>query len=108
MDEPTPLEFLRSIYMDEDIPLPTRIRAATEAAQYTHPRLAMVAVAHGRDDFASLLDRAVARSNAARSGCHEMKVIEAKPEPTILPDPTPEEVSSERMTKSFQPLRRRL
>jgi hypothetical protein len=36
---PTPLDFLRSIYSNEAVPLPVRMRAAIEAAPYCHPKL---------------------------------------------------------------------
>jgi len=85
-----PLDFLRSIYMDEEVPLPTRIKAATEAAQYVHPKLAMVATANANGDFGAMLERAIAASNAVR----KTKLIA-------------QEVSSAKMGKSFAPLRRR-
>src|SRR5262249_35770537 len=40
MDEQiTPLEFLEAVYTNEDLELPVRLRAATAAAQYVHPKL---------------------------------------------------------------------
>jgi len=42
-EQPTPLEFLRSIYSDEGVPLPVRMKAAIEAAPYVHPKLSVVA-----------------------------------------------------------------
>jgi hypothetical protein len=74
----SPLDFLRSIYMDEEVPLPTRIKAATEAAQYVHPRLAMVGVAHAREDFGVMLERAIAASTKAKES---PKMIEAQAKP---------------------------
>lgn len=40
-DGVSPLEFLQSIYRDEAVPLPVRMRAAIEAANYVHPKLSM-------------------------------------------------------------------
>ena len=43
-----------------------RLRAATEAAQYMHPKLGAVAtLSINGDDFASRLDRAIERSGSA-------------------------------------------
>jgi hypothetical protein len=57
--------------MDEEVPLPTRIKAAMETAQYVHPKLAAVI-----DRFAAMLDAAIARSgNSNRS----QGLIEVKP-----------------------------
>src|SRR5262245_53735128 len=65
----TPLEFLEVIYLDERLPLQSRLKAAIEAAQYVHPKLAVTATV-GVGDFADQLERAIDRSR---------KVIEAKP-----------------------------
>ena len=61
MEEPTPLEFLTAIYRDENVPLPVRMRAAVEAAPYVHPKLS-VSTNLTPEDFASRLERAIARS----------------------------------------------
>ena len=72
----TPLDFLRSIYMDEDVPLHTRMKAATEAAAYVHPKLSAVLVGNGGDKFAEMLDAAIARSRAAQAQAPQPKLIE--------------------------------
>jgi hypothetical protein len=81
----TPLEFLQAVYMNAELPLSVRMRAAIEAAPFVHPRLAVTAVMQG-DDFAARLDQAIKRSEVA-------KLIEGKPEPRSLPplgrEPTP-------------------
>ena len=76
---PTPLEFLEAVYLDEGLPLSVRLKAACEAAQYRHPKLAATAVTNlNGQDFASLLERAIERSNGVR----EVKQIRrALPEP---------------------------
>lgn len=99
----TPLEFFEAVYMNPDLPLGTRLRAATEAAKYVHPRMAVVATAQVGDGFAEMLDRAIAASRTVR----QPKVIEARPMPPNG-HKSPEEVSAERMGKSFAPMRRRL
>jgi hypothetical protein len=101
----TPVEFLEAVYMNPDLPLTVRIKAAVEALPYVHPKLAMVATANANGDFGAMLERAIAASNAVR----KPKLIEAKPEPNVNGhhEPTPQEVSSARMGKSFAPLRRR-
>jgi hypothetical protein len=64
----TPLEFLQAVYSNEGLPLQARLKAAIEAAQYVHPKLAVTATVNG-GDFAVQLDRAVERS----------RMVEAKP-----------------------------
>jgi hypothetical protein len=65
--EPTPLEFLRVVYCNEGLPVSVRLRAATEAAQYMHPKLGAVAtLSMSGDDFAGLLERSIERSRSAR------------------------------------------
>jgi hypothetical protein len=69
-ERPTPLDFLQAVYLDATHPLNVRLRAAIEAAPYMHPKLSAAAVGHfNKEDFATLLDRAVQRS---------MKVIEGR------------------------------
>jgi hypothetical protein len=60
-----PLEFLTAVYMNEKLPLPTRMKAAIEAAQYVHPKLAAIASIQADGDFAARLDRAITASRAA-------------------------------------------
>ena len=74
-----PLEFLMAIYRDHRQPMSRRMRAAEAAAQYRHPKLAATAVTNlNGQDFASLLERAIERSNGVR----EVKQIRrALPEP---------------------------
>ncbi len=38
----TPLEFLTSVYRDEALPIDLRLDAASKAAPYMHPRLAVI------------------------------------------------------------------
>jgi hypothetical protein len=71
--EPSSLDFLRAIYLNEELPLSVRMRAASVALPFEMPKLSAVAVMNG-DDFGSRMDRAIARSRG------EMKVIEHQPE----------------------------
>jgi hypothetical protein len=71
-DDPTPLEFLQSIYRDEGVPLPVRMRAAIEAAPYVHPKLSITAN-HSAIGFASKLE-----ANMRRMG--HSPVIDAPPQ----------------------------
>jgi hypothetical protein len=62
-EEPTPLDFLRAVYLNEGLPLNVRLRAAIDAAPYFHPRLSAMAVASmSGKDFAAQLERAIQRS----------------------------------------------
>jgi hypothetical protein len=65
----TSLSFLQKVYRSIKQPMSRRMRAAIEAMPHEHPRLGAVAVMTG-NDIATLLDRAIARSNAV------MKIIE--------------------------------
>jgi hypothetical protein len=64
-ERPTPLEFLEAVYLNNDLPLSVRMRAAVECAPYVHPKLTAIAttILNGKD-FASMLERAVLRSRA--------------------------------------------
>jgi len=62
-DEIKALEYLQSIYRNPMEATPARMRAAIESLPYENPKLS--AVAHGHfdgTDFASQLERAIARS----------------------------------------------
>jgi hypothetical protein len=63
MAKPTSLEFLQAVYLNEQLPLSVRMRAAIEAAPYEHPKLSAVGVGYiNNETFASRLDRAIIRS----------------------------------------------
>jgi hypothetical protein len=71
MKEVDPLSFLKAVYMNAELPLSVRMRAAIELLPFTHPKLAVTAVV-SEQDFATVLDRRLKR-------IEEMKLIEAKP-----------------------------
>jgi len=59
-----------------------RMNAAKERAQYRYPKLGVVATTTmNADDFASMLDRAISRS--------QVKLIEHQPTPSPPPSPPP-------------------
>jgi hypothetical protein len=66
----TPLEFLQSIYCNEEVPLPVRMRAAIEAAPFVHPKLTVNA--NFNAGFASRLE-------AMMTSRGQQPVIDAKP-----------------------------
>jgi hypothetical protein len=53
----SPLDFLCSIFRDPGLPLATRIRAATSAAQYCHPRISVLVPPGG--NIAERLERLI-------------------------------------------------
>ena len=73
MKEVDPLSFLKAVYMNVELPLSVRMRAAIELLPFTHPKLAVTAVVSD-NDIATLLDRRLKRIEEMKG-----KVIEAKP-----------------------------
>ena len=94
--EVTPLDFLEAVYLNPNLPLNTRLRAAIESAPYRHPKLAVTA--HARFDLAAQLDReiekCIARSKAPLA-LNSPSVIEHEPA-----------VSAEEMKRPFSRYRR--
>jgi hypothetical protein len=72
----SPLEFLRAVYMNEQVALPVRIKCAVEALPYVHPKLSISAHLE-TDGFAARLEAAIKRSGIKMM--IEQRVIEAKP-----------------------------
>jgi hypothetical protein len=64
-ERPTPLDFLQAVYLNEGLPLSTRMKAAIEAAPYVHPKLSATAVMSS-EDFGDRLERAILRSLGVR------------------------------------------
>lgn len=63
--EITPLDFLEAVYLNPSLPLGMRMRAATEAAKYRHPRVSAIGfTTMNSQSFAEALDRAIKRSEA--------------------------------------------
>ena len=52
--EEDPLAFLKAVYMNADLPLSVRMRAAIEVLPFTHPKLAVTAQV-SENDFADLV-----------------------------------------------------
>jgi hypothetical protein len=67
------LAFLKSVYQNEKVPLPVRMRAAQIAIEYERPRLAMTAQITGQD-VATLLEQRIER--AKRLPMNGMKLID--------------------------------
>ena len=74
MKEIDPLSFLKAVYMNADLPLSVRMRAAIELMPFTHPKLAVTAQVT-ENDLATLLDRRLRHLEEMKNG----KLIEAKP-----------------------------
>jgi len=89
-DEVTPLEFLEAVYLNEELPLSVRMRAAIEAAPYRHPKLAVSAIATYREDFATALERCIIRSG-----------IKPLPSPKVIEATVVEQVSASEMKAPF-------
>ena len=93
MKEVDPLTFLKAVYMNAELPLSVRMRAAIEVLPFTHPKLAVTAVV-SEQDFATVLDRRLKR-------IEEMKLLEEK---TINGNATVSNRTIEPEPKSSPPL----
>jgi hypothetical protein len=69
----TSLDFLRAVYMNAELPLSVRMRAAGMAIPYEYPKLSVVASVNDPTAFAERLERAIQRSGVSPL------MIEAKP-----------------------------
>lgn len=83
--KPIALEFLQAIYCNNDLPLPTRMRAAMAALPFESPKLAVVAQVTERD-FAALLDARLKRMEQAAVIDAKPPQVEVKPPLPRLPD----------------------
>ena len=54
------LEFLQAVYMNDELPLLTRVRVAAMCLPYEAPKLAVTALI-SENDFATVLDRRLKR-----------------------------------------------
>ncbi|MGB8068960.1 MAG: hypothetical protein WCF38_14905, partial [Pseudolabrys sp.] len=79
----TSLDLLRAIYRRADLPLSTRMRAATAALPHEHPKLAVTTVVNA-GDFADQLERAVERSRMVEA----KPFIETKPPTNVTANPS--------------------
>jgi hypothetical protein len=77
INETDPLAFLKAVYMNADLPLSVRMRAAIEVLPFTHPKLAVTAQV-SENDFAALLDQRIKRLQEAKLIEHQPQV-ETKP-----------------------------
>ena len=72
----TSLDLLRAVYRNNQLPLTTRMRAAIAALPFEVPKLAVTAMV-SEQDFATLLDRRLARMAEAKAN---PQIINGKPQ----------------------------
>jgi hypothetical protein len=65
-DGETALWLLQAVYKNKQVPLPTRMRAATIAIAYETPKLAVTGYVTDNATFAEALDKAIQRSREGR------------------------------------------
>ena len=70
MKEVDPLTFLKAVYMNAELPLSVRMRAAIEVLPFTHPKLAVTAVV-SELVFATVLDRRLKRIEEMKVNANE-------------------------------------
>jgi hypothetical protein len=75
MNKPMSLEFLQEVYCNDELPLPTRMRAAIAALPFEVPKLAVTALVT-ENDIATLLERRIKRYEEMNNG----KLIDQKPQ----------------------------
>jgi len=83
----TSLDFLQAVYMNKDLPLHTRMRAAMALLPFQHPKLAVTAVVTPQD-MAARLERAKARSDSVRLIPAQPEALPPAPKapPRLAPD----------------------
>jgi len=84
LNEVDPLSFLKAVYMNADLPLSVRMRAAIELLPFTHPKLAVTAVVN-EQNFAEVLERRLRNMERVNNG--NGRIIEAPPVETKPPMP---------------------
>ena len=92
-DKPTPLEFMQAVYLNPELPVGTRLRAAIAALPFVHPRLSVIANISNAS-LGDRLERAIARS--AQSPGFRLPQIEAKAQIVDGEEPTAEAVFKRR------------
>jgi len=81
----TKIQFLKAAYLNKDLPLSQRMRAAIELMPFMHPKLAVTAqVSEG--SFAELLDARIARLKQMEAKLIEAPKVEVKPSIPRVPD----------------------
>jgi hypothetical protein len=84
----SPLDFLKSVYRNDKLPLHARLKAAADAAPFCHPKLAVIASV-GKEDLVEALERARRASDKVLE-LRAAQVIEAKPVDTVQVDEVPD------------------
>src|SRR5215468_7141674 len=78
------LDLLRAVYRNNQLPLTTRMRAAIAALPFEVPKLAVTAVV-SEQDFATLLDRRLARIAQAKASATNPQMIDGEPQVEVKP-----------------------
>ena len=83
----TSLTLLQAVYRSPDLPLATRLRAATAALPHEHPKLGVNVSIPMSEEFAVRLEHAIRRTN----GVHDPRLIEhqpSEPQPSRITEPS--------------------
>ena len=90
MKEIDPLSFLKAVYMNVELPLSVRMRAAMAVLPFTHPKLAVTAVV-SEQDFATVLDRRLKRIEQMKANAIDATpVIDGEKADVRLPPVVPD------------------
>jgi len=84
--EQSPLDFLRSVYTDENLPLHARLKAAAAAAPFVHAKFAVIAPTTTEDLAVRMQQALEARMKVVNARATEVLPPPPKAEPQVVED----------------------
>ena len=81
--KPNSLDFLRAVYLNNDLPLSVRMRAARDCLPFEHPKLAVLATLRPTEGLGERLEAAIRRSLQSRATVIDGEAIEVPQNPPV-------------------------